>query len=383
MTIMGYQREDGRIGIRNRVMVLFTVICAEQVANRIAWSVPDAFAVGWRDCQEKDYATRKMVRIGTHPNIGGVLVVSLGCECSDAADIGAQIAATGKPVDLLVIQEAGGTKKAIRKGIEQVRALQETAEQAPRVAMSPADLIVGVECGGSDATSGLAANPAVGVFSDRHIARGGTVIFEETNELWGCEPLLLERADTPTVADAVRQAVEVSRQWSLSTGQVALSTGNIEGGLTTIEEKSLGAFCKAGSTPIKGVLQGGEWNTPDDKGLYLLAPFYVEPNGFTGAGTISDPNGVTELAAAGAHIVIFTTGRGSVTGSGVAPVIKVTGNDETYHRMQDNMDINAGTILTGERTLEEVGETIDQQVLAVAEGALTKAEDLEHFEFHI
>lgn len=383
MKIMGYQRADGRVGIRNRILVLFTVICAEQVSNRIAWSVPDTFAAGWRDCQEKDYATRKMVRIGSHPNIGGVLVVSLGCECSDASDIGAQIAATGKPVDLLVIQEAGGTKKAIQLGIEKVKALHEEAAKAPRVEMQPSDLIVGVECGGSDATSGLAANPAVGDFSDRHITRGGTVVFEETNELWGCEPLLIDQAESPAVASAIRDAVEVSRQWSLSTGQVALSTGNIEGGLTTIEEKSLGAFCKAGSTPIRGVLHGGVWDSPDDCGLYLLAPFYVEPNGFTGAGTISDPNGVTELAAVGAHIVIFTTGRGSVTGSGIVPVIKVTGNSDTYQRMTDNMDVNAGTILSGEQSVEQVGELLYERVLATASGELTKAEDLEHFEFHI
>jgi len=156
-----------------------------------------------------------------------------------------------------------------------------------------------------------------------------------------------------------------------------------EGGLTTIEEKSLGAVCKAGSTPVVGVLHGGEWERPAKPGLHLLAPYYVRKEGWTGGGTISDPNSVTELAACGAHLVVFTTGRGTVTGSGIVPVIRVCGNPETHAWMSDNMGVNAGMIVTGERMLAEVGEEILARVCATAAGELTKAEELGHFESHI
>jgi altronate dehydratase large subunit len=153
--------------------------------------------------------------------------------------------------------------------------------------------------------------------------------------------------------------------------------------LTTIEEKSLGAVCKAGSSPVTGVLHGGEWERPSQPGLHLLAPYYVQERGWTGAGTISDPNGVTELASCGAHIVVFTTGRGTVTGSGIVPVIKVCGNPETYARMSDNMDSDAGAIVEGRKSISEVGEEILARIVSTAQGQLTRAEDLGHFEFHI
>lgn len=379
--ILGYARPEGRIGIRNRVLILFTVVCAEEVSRRIAYQVEDAVVAGWRDCMSEPLAQTKMIRLAEHPNIAATLVVSLGCECSDAPAIAARIAAAGKPVELLTIQQAGGTRAAIAQGAEIVRRLQ--ALPVERADLPLAQLIVGVECGGSDTTSGVAANPAVGVAADRLIAAGGTVIFEETNELLGCEDILVNRAASPAVADEILRAIAAAREWGDRTDQRAISAGNIAGGLTTIEEKSLGAVCKAGSTPVMRVLHGGAWETPSGPGLHLLAPFYVERGGWTGAGSISDPNGVTELAACGAHLVIFTTGRGTVTGSGVVPVLKVCGNPETYARMTDNMDINAGAIVTGERSIAEVGDEIYRAVLATAAGTPTRAEELGHFEFHI
>ncbi len=324
ITIDGYQRADGQVGIRNRLLVLFTVVCAEEVSRRIAWQLEDAVVAGWRDCLPDSGAHRKMIRVAQNPNIGGVLVLSLGCECSDAAGIAATIAESGKPVELISIQAEGGTKNAIAKGIERGRVMLD--RHVERVSIPFSDLIVGVECGGSDTTSGIAANPAVGVAADRIVHNGGTVIFEETNELLGCEPSLGKRAANDQVRDEIMRSIEIAREWGDRTGQRAISSGNIEGGLTTIEEKSLGAVCKAGSTPVVGVLHGGEWERPAQPGLHLLAPYYVQERGWTGAGTISDPNGVTELASCGAHIVVFTTGRGTVTGSGIVPVIKVCGN---------------------------------------------------------
>jgi altronate hydrolase len=377
----GYARPDGQVGIRNRLLVLFTVVCAEEVSRRVAMRLDDAVVAGWRDCMVDPHAQTKMLRLAANPNVGAVLVMSLGCECTDAPQIAQAIAETGKPAALISIQAEGGTRAAIEAGVDRGRALM--AEPFERQEIGPADLIVGVECGGSDTTSGLAANPAVGLASDRIVSGGGTVIFEETNELLGCEASLTRQAETPEVVHEIVAAIRTAREWGVRTGQRAISAGNIEGGLTTIEEKSLGAVCKAGSTPVRSVLHGGRWERPATPGLHLLAPFYVEAAGWTGAGTISDPNGVTELAACGAHLVVFTTGRGTVTGSGIVPVIKVCGNPETYARMSDNMDINAGAIVTGERTMAEVGDEIYQAVLKTAGGDLTRAEELGHFEFHI
>jgi altronate dehydratase large subunit len=380
-TMLGYARADGQIGIRNRLLVLFTVVCAEEVSRRIAYQLDDAVVAGWRDCLTNPGAQQKMLRLAANPNVGAVLVMSLGCECSDAPFIAEQIRTTGKPVELVSIQAAGGTRAAIETGVEKASAMQ--ALPVERTPILLADLIVGVECGGSDTTSGIAANPAVGVAADRVIASGGTVIFEETNELLGCESALVEQAATPEIADEILAAIQIARDWGARTGQRAISAGNIEGGLTTIEEKSLGAVCKAGTAPVAGVVHGGEWERPSKPGLHLLAPYYVRQEGWTGGGSISDPNGVTELAACGAHIVVFTTGRGTVTGSGIVPVIKVCGNPETYAQMSENMDVNAGAIITGERTLAEVGDEIFARITATAAGAPTKNEELGHFEFHI
>ena len=380
-TFLGFARPDGQVGIRNHLLVLFTVVCAEEVSRRIAYQLDDAVVAGWRDCNASPHATRKMLRVAANPNVGAVLLLSLGCESSDASALAEEIRALGKPVDLVSIQAEGGTRSAVAAGVERGRALQ--AIPVDRVEVGLADLIVGVECGGSDTTSGIAANPAVGVMADAVVAAGGTVLFEETNELLGCERALVERAETPAVADEILAAIRVARDWGARTGQRAISAGNIEGGLTTIEEKSLGAVCKTGASPVRGVLHGGEWERPDRPGLHLLAPFYVSAEGWTGGGTISDPNGVTELAACGAHLVVFTTGRGSVTGSGIVPVIKVCGNPETYVRMRENMDVDAGRIVTGEATIAEVGAEILALVARTAAGARTAAEEMGHTEFHI
>lgn len=378
----GYRRADGQVGIRNRLLILFTVVCAEEISRRIAWQLDDAVVAGWRDCMAVDEgARRKMVRIAENPNVAGVLVLSLGCECSDAPGIVEAIAASGKPVELISIQGEGGTKKAIARGVERGQAILDLPVE--RVSIPFSELIIGVECGGSDTTSGIAANPAVGVASDWIVAQGGTVIFEETNELLGCETALGNRAVDDEVRQEILHSIEIAREWGERTGQRAISSGNIEGGLTTIEEKSLGAVCKAGSTSVVGVLHGGEWERPARPGLHLLAPYYVQKGGWTGAGTISDPNGVTELACCGAHIVVFTTGRGTVTGSGIVPVIKVCGNPETYARMSDNMDIDAGAIVEGDKSIGEVGEEILAKIVTTAQGELTRAEELGHFEFHI
>ncbi len=268
----GYVRSDGQVGIRNRLLVLFTVVCAEEVSRRVAMQLDDAVVAGRRVCMVNPHAQTKMLRLAANPNVGGELVMSLGCECSDAPAIAQRIAETGKPVSLVSIQGEGGTKAAISAGVERGKALM--AEPAERRAIGVEDLIVGVECGGSDTTSVIAANPAVGLASDRIVGSGGTVIFEESNELLGCEDALTRQSASEEVAAEVVEAIGRARAWGERTGQRAISAGNIEGGLTTIEEKSLGAVCKAGSTPVRSVLHGGRWERPSEPGLHLLAPFY-------------------------------------------------------------------------------------------------------------
>ncbi len=208
-------------------------------------------------------------------------------------------------------------------------------------------------------------------------------IGEGTNERHGREQALVDRAAAPETAAEILAAIRTARDWGARSGQRAISAGNIAGGLTTIEEKSLGTVCKTGGSPVVGVLHGGAWERPDRPGLHLLAPFYVRPEGWTGGGTISDPDGVTELAACGAHLVVFTTGRGSVTGSGIVPVVKVCGNPETYARVREKMDLDAGRIVTGAATIAQVGEELLALIARTAAGAPTKAEELGHTEFHI
>jgi altronate dehydratase large subunit len=383
MEILGYQRPNGEIGIRNRILVIYTVVCAEEICRKLVNKVSETSLVGWRSCQFNPYATERLIRLGCHPNIGGVLVVAHGCESTDANEIYRKIAEQGKPVQLMTIQEVGGNLYSIREGIRLIEELKAAAD-VPRVPLKLEDLIVGLECGGSDTTSGLAANPAVGWAADQFVAQGGRVIFEEAGEMWGCEIDVMSRASDPQVRDKIELALERTKEWANTHGIEMFASGNLEGGLTNIFEKSIGALIKTGSSPIIDVLDGLKGDRLQKKpGAYLLDAAYYRGEKASGTTDESDPIGVTEMVAAGAHIVIFTTGRGSVVGSGIAPVIKVCGNPKTYERMKDNMDINAGEILTGTKTIQQVGEEIYQRMIEVAAGHPTQNEILEHFEFHI
>jgi altronate dehydratase large subunit len=383
VNLLGYQRPDGQIGIRNRILVLYTVHCAEEVCRKIVMKAEDASMAGWRSCHSNPFAIRKLIQLGCHQNIGGVLVVSHGCECTDAHDLLSAIQATGKPAKLMTIQEVGGTLKTIEKGLRLIRELKQEAN-VPRVPITIADLVIGLECGGSDTTSGLGANPAVGLVADQWIVNGGRTVFEEVGEMWGCEQEILERAATPAVREKIKVAFDRTREWATANGVEMFSDGNLAGGLTNIIEKSLGAVIKTGSTPIVDVLDSlaGD-QIKQESGAYLVDSAMYRGLEAYGTSDVTDPIGVTELIAAGAHIVLFTTGRGSVTGSGISPVIKICANPQTYDRMQDDMDINAGAIIRGQRTIPQVGEEIYQEILQVAAGKQTKSELLEHFEYHI
>ena len=378
--MLGYARQDGRKGIRNTVAVVYLVECAHHVARRIVEKTDDAdvHLIGFPGCYPNAYATKIMEAVTTHPNVGGVVLVSLGCESFDRERLQAHIVASGRPVELFVIQQVGGTAATIAAGLAAVERVRTAIADTPRTPMRVDELVIGTICGGSDGTSGITANPAMGRAFDRLVADGATCIFEETGELVGCEGIMAERAITHELGEAIVACVEKAERYYTVMGFGSFAPGNAEGGLTTQEEKSMGAYSKSGSSPISGLIKPGD--VPPTGGLYLLD---VVPDGEPRFGfpNISDNAEIVEMIACGCHLTVFTTGRGSVVGSAISPVIKVCANPETARRLAADMDINAGRILEGDATLDAVGEEIVAAVLAVAGGERSVSETLGHREF--
>ena len=378
--LRGYLRQDGRKGVRNVIAVAYLVECAHHVARAVVTRSDDldVHLIGFPGCYPNAYALKVMQALGTHPNIGGVLLISLGCESFNREQLRRTIEASGRPVETLVIQESGGTAATIAKGVEAVARLKAIAERTPVTPMAVSELVIGTICGGSDGTSGITANPAVGQAFDRLGAEGAACIFEETGELVGCEAIMASRAITPELGAALEASVRKAEAYYTVMGYGSFAPGNAEGGLTTQEEKSMGAYSKSGSAPIVGILKPGD--QPPSGGLYLLD---VVPDGEVRFGfpNISDNAEIVELIACGAHITLFTTGRGSVVGSAISPVIKVCANPETYRKLADDMDVDAGRIMEGRGTLDQVGSEIHDLVMAVANGQRTVSEALGHQEF--
>jgi altronate hydrolase len=376
----GFVRSDGRKGVRNVVAVAYLVECAHHVARQIVSRADDldVHLIGFPGCYPNAYAFEMMQALCTHPNVGAVLLVSLGCEGFNREALRRAVDASGRPVELLVIQQAGGTRATINAGLQAIGRLQEAIAQVPTAPMAVSELVVGTICGGSDGTSGVTANPAVGRCFDRLVAEGATCIFEETGELIGCEGIMADRAVTPQLGREIIACVEKAERYYMAMGYGSFAPGNADGGLTTQEEKSMGAYSKSGSSPISGLIKPGE--IAPSGGLYLMD---IVPDGEPRFGfpNISDNTEIVELIASGAHAILFTTGRGSVVGSAVSPVIKVCANPETYRRLAEDMDVDAGRILDGRGTLEQVGQEIYDQVVAVASGQRTCSEELGHQEF--
>jgi len=376
----GYLRPDGRKGVRNVLVVAYLVECARHVAHQIAWPFRDrqAHLIGFGGCYPNAYALQMMKRLCTHPNVGGVLLVSLGCESFNRAELAQHVGATGRPVHTVVIQESGGTTKSIAAGRQWVETVLTQLQASPRADLTVRELVVGAICGGSDATSGITANPAIGRAFDLLVEAGATAIFEETGELIGCEQVMAERAARPELRPELIAAVAKAARHYATLGHGSFAPGNAEGGLTTIEEKSMGAYSKSGRSPIMGLIKPGD--VPPPGGLYLLD---VVPDGEVrfGFANINDTAEIAELIASGSHLILFSTGRGSVVGSAIAPVIKVCANPETYRRMTEDMDVNAGRILEGQATLEEVGQEVFARVLRTAAGERTASETIGHQEF--
>ena len=378
--LQGFLRSDGRKGIRNCIVVAYLVECAHHVAREIVDSFKgqQVHLIGFGGCYPNAYADRMMNKLCTHPNVGGALLLSLGCESFNRHRLEENIAKTGRPVSTVVIQQAGGTRKSVDAGKMWVEnALRQIAEVA-RAPLRVDELVVGTVCGGSDATSGISANPAVGRAFDMLVKQGAATIFEETGEMIGLENVMSARAITPELGHELKRSVEKAAYYYKQMGHASFAPGNAEGGLTTIEEKSIGAYCKSGDSPISGLIKPGD--VPRRGGLYLLD---VVPDGEPRFGfpNINDNAEIAELIACGSHVILFTTGRGSVVGSAISPVVKICANPETYERMSDDMDINAGKILRLEASVDEVGEEIYDKVLEVAAGRQSCSESLGHQEF--
>ena len=373
-------RSDGRKGIRNVIVVGYLVECAHHVARTIVSqsNSPDVHLIGFPGCYPNDYALKIMKAVCTHPNVGGAVLLSLGCEGFNREDLAETISASGRPIETLVIQQSGGTKSTVAKGVDAVERIQAQINGLPQVDMAVNELVIGTICGGSDGTSGISANPAVGHCFDRLVAEDARCIFEETGELIGCEQVMVERAATPELAQEIDDCLAKAARYYETMGYGSFAPGNAEGGLTTQEEKSMGAYCKSGDSTIVGLIKPGD--IPPTGGLYLLD---VVPDGEPRFGfpNISDNAEIVELIACGSHITLFTTGRGSVVGSAISPVIKICANPETYRNLSEDMDINAGKVLEGEATPKEVGDEIYAQIMAVASGAQSKSEQLGHQEF--
>lgn len=370
MQFMGYRREDGRVGVRNYVLILPGCACASETCRLVASEVRGTknviMNVGCSDVQANtDMNLRVLTGFALNPNVFGVIVIGLGCETVGHRELAAKIRAeTSKPVVSFGIQEIGGTVATTAAAVKTAREMVAQASEQQREPCDASDLFVAIECGGSDATSGIASNPAVGNMSDRIVDLGGTTMMSETIEFVGAEHILAKRGATPGIHDQIIRICEDYEKHLAGVGQDCRTgqptTGNKAGGLSTIEEKSLGCIHKGGTRPVVEVLQ--EAARPTKKGALIMdTPGY-------------DISSVTSMVAGGATVVVFTTGRGTPTGHALAPVIKVTGNRETAKRMADNMDIDVSGILEGDLTIADAGKGILDEVIRVASGKVTKAE---------
>lgn len=378
MKFMGYRRNDGKVGIRNYVLILATSVCSNKLAEDISNAVEGSTHINntFGCCQlgrDARLTLKTVVNTGIHPNVGAVLVVGLGCEGTEPLEVYNEIKKTGKPVEMITIQGEGGTLKAYAKGVSISRKFAQELSLEKKVECDISELILGMECGGSDTTSGLASNPTCGVASDILVGMGGTSILSETTEFIGAEHVVARRGINEKVSQEILDLVRGCEERAMALGEDIRggqpTPGNIEGGLTSIEEKSLGCIHKSGTAPFQGVLQYAD--IPAKKGLFIM-----DTPG-------QDIESITGMVAGGAQVVIFTTGRGTPTGNPLAPVIKLTGNYHTFKNMEDNIDFDVSEIVSGHKTIKEMGEQLFEEIVEVCNGKITKAEALKHREFCI
>jgi altronate hydrolase/galactarate dehydratase len=384
-TFQGYHRSNGKVGTRNYIGILTTVNCSGSVARFIAEAaektglldayenvdgiVPIVHGTGCGMSGDNEgYATlfRTLAGYAQHPNFGGILLIGLGCEVMQVADlVGGQPIRADGALRYMTIQNEGGTRKTIERGLEQLRGIAEMANAVERAPAPVSEITVGMQCGGSDGYSGITANPALGYASDLLVRHGGTTILSETSEIYGAEHLLTRRAESTEVGEKLIERVRWWEDYTERNGGEMdnnPSPGNKRGGLTTILEKSLGAVAKGGTAPLRDVYQFGE--IIDKHGFV-----FMDSPGFA-------PCSVTGQVASGANLIVFTTGRGSVSGYQPTPCIKLSTNSEMYARMSEDMDLNCGDIVTEGVSIEAKGEELFEMLIRVASGAPTKSEEL-------
>lgn len=386
-TFQGYRRPGGKVGTRNYIGLVTSVNCSATVARHIAAAVEKAGLLdnypeidgivpivhstgcGMSDKGEGFETIRRVLAgYAAHPNFGGVMLIGLGCEIMQVRELMAYSGlADSTTFKHFIIQEAGGTRKTINAGLEALKAMLPAVNASKREPVPISELTLALQCGGSDAYSGLTANPALGKAVDRLVAHGGTAILSETPEIYGAEHLLSRRAVTQAVGRALLDRIAWWKDYTAQRGDAIdnnPSPGNKAGGLTTILEKSLGAQAKGGSTNLMGVFKYGEPITAQGL-VFMDSPGY-------------DPMSVTGQVASGATVVCFTTGRGSAFGFKPSPTLKLASNSALFERQGDDMDINCGPVADGDLTLDQMGDIIFDKVIAIASGELTKSEEFEY-----
>lgn len=378
--LLAYKRENGRVGIRNHAVVISTVVCANTVVNcicKITGAIPITHSWGCSEFKENSKLTKKtLIGIALNPNVGCVLFVGLGCEQIHSKEMAEQI--KNKPVDYIDIQECGGTNKAIQAGLSKLSSIWSKASSISRQEINLKDLVVGVKCGGSDWTNGVVANPVLGKVSDSIITYGGTVVMTETIGFLGSEKLLAKQASSTEIASTIIDHIKNYRRYfkqhfGQDIYEINPTPGNKAGGITTLAEKAIGNIRKGGTKSIQGVLDFGEQVPVQGNGLWISKS----------QGSGPDTLCISGLNTAGCQVVLFTTGVGTPLGSPITPVIKVTGNPTTFFLMEDNFDINAGYIINGKESIEDVAEKVKELLYSVINGKLTKSEILGHIEFSI
>lgn len=376
MSFIGYPRKNGEVGVRNYIGIISTVICANDVTYKIAQQVEGtkAFLHNQGCCQTPiDLATVKkvLINLGKNPNLAGVLLVSLGCESIIAQEVKAGIAESGKPVEIMNIQANGGMLPAVAKGSNIAHDMVIEASKIEPKEVDDSNLVIAVKCGASDTTSGLISNPSAGAVLDIVNNRGGTCVFGETTEFLGAEHTLIRRAVNTQVGDKIKEIVNRmenrAKRMGVDMRGGQPTTGNIKGGLTTIEDKSLGAVVKSGTKEIDDVYEYGD--KVDKKGLYI-----VDSPG-------REPEFLTAAAAAGAQIIIFTTGIGAPQGFPFVPVLKITGNPNTYKKLYDHIDKYIEIPEKADDTIKEAGKILFEELKKIASGKKTKSEVLGYGQF--
>lgn len=393
-TFNGFRRPDGRVGTRNYILIVPTSMCASHEASQISMmseflyykrenfpnvdgvvAIPHNKGCGCQDGSTIDIMLRTLSNYADHPNVGGVVLIDLGCEKTNLAKVEKYLLKReknfDKPVYKIGIQESGGTQAAIEKGLKAVEEMLPLVNESVRQGVSVSELVLGVKCGGSDGFSGISANPSLGYCSDLLVRSGGTVLITEVPEFCGAEHILANKAKDAETGRKVYEMVDWYKKYAATFGAVLNqnpSPGNIAGGLLNITIKSLGAIAKSGTTRVEGVVDYAE--VPETRGINLMqGPGY-------------DQESTPGLVAAGATVVVFTTGRGTTIGNAIVPVVKLTSNTPVFEKMSGDLDLSAGGVIDGTETIEEVGTRVFKHIQKVASGEVqAKAEIHKHREF--